>query len=70
MGRNTALRGLLDEAELSNAALGRAVVAAGAREGTHVGTNTTSVRPDAGWLSAALAGAETDRQRALPAAAA
>ncbi|MGH3874966.1 MAG: hypothetical protein ACRDSR_26280 [Pseudonocardiaceae bacterium] len=43
-GTNTALRGLLDEAELSNAALGRAVVAAGAREGAHVGTNTTSVR--------------------------
>ncbi|MGH3721829.1 MAG: hypothetical protein ACRDRI_23885 [Pseudonocardiaceae bacterium] len=38
------MRGLLEEAELSNAALGRAVVAAGARERTHVGTNTTSVR--------------------------
>ncbi|MGH3835199.1 MAG: hypothetical protein ACRDSF_05780, partial [Pseudonocardiaceae bacterium] len=43
-GRNTALRGLLDEAEMSNLALGRAVVAAGAREGKHLGTNTTSVR--------------------------
>ncbi len=43
-GKNTALRGLLDEAEMSNSALGRAVVAAGAREGKHVGTNTTSVR--------------------------
>jgi len=41
---NTALRGLLDEAQMSNIALGRAVVAAGAREGTHLGTNTTSVR--------------------------
>ncbi len=29
---------------MGNGALGRAVVAAGAREGTHVGTNTTSVR--------------------------
>lgn len=43
-GMNTALRGLLDEAELSNTALGRAVVAAGAREGIHLGTNTTSVQ--------------------------
>ncbi len=43
-GKNTALRGLLDEAELSNIALGRAVVAAGAREGIHLATNTTSVR--------------------------
>jgi len=41
---NTALRGLLDEAQMSNIALGHAVVAAGAREGTHLGTNTTSVR--------------------------
>lgn len=43
-GMNTALRGLLDEAEMSNIALGRAVVAAGAREGIHLATNTTSVR--------------------------
>jgi hypothetical protein len=43
-GKNTALRGLLDEAEMSNTALGRAVVAAGAREGTHLGANTTSVQ--------------------------
>jgi hypothetical protein len=43
-GENTALRALLDEAEMSNAALARAVVAAGAREGIHLGTNTTSVR--------------------------
>ncbi|GAB3162134.1 hypothetical protein GCM10027059_14120 [Myceligenerans halotolerans] len=43
-GVNTALRALLDEAGVSNAALARAVVAAGAREGVHVGTNTTSVR--------------------------
>jgi hypothetical protein len=43
-GENTALRVLLDEARMSNAALARAVVAAGAREGIHLGTNTTSVR--------------------------
>jgi hypothetical protein len=43
-GKNTASWELLDEAEMSNVALGRAVVAAGAREGTHLGTNTTSVR--------------------------
>ncbi len=43
-GGNSALRALLDEAGLSNAALGRAVVAAGAKEGVHVGTNATSVR--------------------------
>ncbi|MGH3931649.1 MAG: hypothetical protein ACRDTF_16945 [Pseudonocardiaceae bacterium] len=42
--KNTALRVLLDEAEMSNAGLGRAVVAAGAREGIHLGTDTTSVR--------------------------
>jgi len=34
---------LLDEAGLSNAALARAVVAAGAKEGIHIGTNPTSV---------------------------
>ncbi len=43
-GKNTALRVLLDEAGMTNAGLGRAVVAAGAKEGIHVGTNTTSVR--------------------------
>jgi hypothetical protein len=43
-GGNCALRALVDEAGLSNAALARAVVAAGAEEGAHVGTNTTSVR--------------------------
>ncbi len=43
-GKNTALRRLLDEAEMSNIALGRAVVAAGAKEGKHLGTNTTSVK--------------------------
>lgn len=43
-GDNSALRRLLDEASMSNAALARAVVAAGAREGVHIGTNTTSVR--------------------------
>jgi hypothetical protein len=40
---NAALRVLLDEAGLSNAALARAVVAAGAKEGIHLGTNPTSV---------------------------
>jgi len=39
-----ALGALLDEAGLSNAALARAVVAAGAEEGVHLGTNTTSVK--------------------------
>ncbi|MGH4006564.1 MAG: hypothetical protein ACRDTH_00055 [Pseudonocardiaceae bacterium] len=43
-GGNGALRALVDEAGLSNAALARAVVAAGAEEGVHVGTNTTSVK--------------------------
>jgi hypothetical protein len=38
------LRVLLDEVGMSNAALGRAVVAAGAEEGVHVGTSTTSVK--------------------------
>ncbi|MGH3941487.1 MAG: hypothetical protein ACRDTG_23230, partial [Pseudonocardiaceae bacterium] len=42
--KNTALRVLLDEAEMSNTGLGRAVVVAGAREGIHLGTDTTSVR--------------------------
>ncbi|WP_051407433.1 hypothetical protein [Nocardia sp. CNY236] len=40
---NQKLRNLLDEAEMSNGALARAVVAAGAEEGTHLATNTTSV---------------------------
>jgi hypothetical protein len=44
VGGNRLLRVLVDEAGLSNAALARAVVAAGAEEGVHVGTNTTSVR--------------------------
>jgi hypothetical protein len=43
-GSNPALRVLLDEAGMSNAALARAVVTAGAEEGVHVGTNTTSVK--------------------------
>lgn len=43
-GRNAELRALLDEAGLSNAALARAVVTAGAEEGVHIGTNTTSVK--------------------------
>jgi hypothetical protein len=43
-GGNSALRTLLDEAELSNAALARAVVTAGAERGEHGGTHTTSVR--------------------------
>ncbi len=42
-GKNSALRGLLDETEMSNAGLARAVVSAGAREGIHLGTVTTSV---------------------------
>ncbi|XVV02493.1 hypothetical protein ACQPW3_34825 [Actinosynnema sp. CA-248983] len=41
---NAALRALLDEADLSNAALARAVVTDGAAEGVHIGTNTTSVK--------------------------
>ena len=41
---NRTLRVLVEEAGLSNAALARAVVAVGAEEGVHVGTNTTSVR--------------------------
>ncbi|MGH3797381.1 MAG: hypothetical protein ACRDSP_21125 [Pseudonocardiaceae bacterium] len=43
-GNNSALRGLLDEGEMSNAGLARAVVSAGAREGIHLGTDTTSVK--------------------------
>ncbi|MGH3721825.1 MAG: hypothetical protein ACRDRI_23865 [Pseudonocardiaceae bacterium] len=43
-GGNHALRVLVDEAGLSHTALARAVVVAGAEEGVHVGTNTTSVR--------------------------
>lgn len=41
---NTVLRGLLDEAEMSNTSLAAAVVAAGAREGIHLGTSTTTVK--------------------------
>jgi len=40
---NTALARLLEAAALSNAALARAVVSAGAREGIHLGTNATAV---------------------------
>ena len=43
-GKNTALRVLLDEAEMSNSGLANAVVASGAREGIHLGTGTTSVK--------------------------
>ncbi|MGH3813336.1 MAG: hypothetical protein ACRDUV_12910 [Pseudonocardiaceae bacterium] len=43
-GGNTVLRALLDEAEMSNAGLARAVVNAAAREGRHLATSTTSVR--------------------------
>ncbi|MGH3804422.1 MAG: hypothetical protein ACRDTD_30645, partial [Pseudonocardiaceae bacterium] len=43
-GGNSALRALMDEAGVSNAALARAVVAVGAEQGAHVGTSTTSVR--------------------------
>jgi hypothetical protein len=41
---NSALRTLLEEAAISNAALSRGVVAAGAEEGVHLGTTPTSVR--------------------------
>ncbi|MDQ3403409.1 MAG: hypothetical protein M3548_08435 [Actinomycetota bacterium] len=41
---NLALSVLLDDAGMSNAALARAVVVAGAKEGIHVGTNPTSVK--------------------------
>ncbi|MGH3931612.1 MAG: hypothetical protein ACRDTF_16760, partial [Pseudonocardiaceae bacterium] len=41
---NTALRALLEEGEMSNAGLARAVVTMAAEEGIHVGTNTTAVR--------------------------
>ncbi|MGH3623917.1 MAG: hypothetical protein ACRDQ5_19355 [Sciscionella sp.] len=41
---NPALRALLDETRMSNTGLAQAVVAAGAEEGVHVGTNTTSVK--------------------------
>ncbi|MGH3623196.1 MAG: hypothetical protein ACRDQ5_15595 [Sciscionella sp.] len=41
---NPALRALLDEAGMSNTALAHAIVTAGAEEGVHVGTNTTSVK--------------------------
>ncbi|MGH3832946.1 MAG: hypothetical protein ACRDRS_21320, partial [Pseudonocardiaceae bacterium] len=44
VGGNTALRALLEEAEMSNAGLARAVVNAAAREGKHAGTSATSVR--------------------------
>ncbi|MGH4019529.1 MAG: hypothetical protein ACRDT0_09890 [Pseudonocardiaceae bacterium] len=43
-GKNSALRALLDEAEMSNTGLAAAVVAAAAREGKHAGTSTTSVK--------------------------
>ncbi|MGH4018515.1 MAG: hypothetical protein ACRDT0_04575 [Pseudonocardiaceae bacterium] len=43
-GGNTALRALLEEAEMSNAGLARAVVNAAAREGKHLGTSATTVR--------------------------
>jgi tetratricopeptide (TPR) repeat protein len=41
---NARLRGLLGESGLSNSALARSVVAAGAAENVHVGTTATSVR--------------------------
>ncbi|MGH3838588.1 MAG: hypothetical protein ACRDSF_23275, partial [Pseudonocardiaceae bacterium] len=43
-GGNGALRALLEEAEMSNAGLARAVVSAAAREGLHRATSTTTVR--------------------------
>ncbi|MGH3928052.1 MAG: hypothetical protein ACRDTT_35175, partial [Pseudonocardiaceae bacterium] len=41
---NNALQGLLDEAEMSNTGLARAVVQRGAREGIHLCTDTTAVK--------------------------
>lgn len=41
---NVVLQTLLHEAGMSNAGLARAVVAAGAEEGVHLGTNATSVK--------------------------
>lgn len=41
---NVMLRSLLEEAAMSNAGLARAIVAAGAEEGVHLGTNATSVK--------------------------
>lgn len=41
---NAALRALLDEANVSNAKLARAVIRAGAEEGVHLGTTPTSVK--------------------------
>jgi hypothetical protein len=43
-GMNSALQGLLNEAEMSNTGLARAVVQAGAREGIHLSTDTTAVK--------------------------
>lgn len=43
-GANLALRALLEEAELSNAGLARAVVSVATREGRHLATSATSVR--------------------------
>ncbi|MGH3802398.1 MAG: hypothetical protein ACRDTD_20180 [Pseudonocardiaceae bacterium] len=43
-GGNTALRALLEEAQMSNAGLARAVVSAAAREGRHLATTATTVR--------------------------
>ncbi len=43
-GFNTALRVMLDEADMTNTALALAVVLVGAEEGIHVGTNTTAIR--------------------------
>lgn len=41
---NSALRALLDEAEMSNGGLARALVTIGAREGRYLATSSTSVR--------------------------
>ncbi len=41
---NTALRVMVDEADMTNAGLAKAVVLAGAEEGIHVATTTTSIR--------------------------
>ncbi len=43
-GGNTALRVMVDEADMTNTGLAKAVVLAGAEEGIAVGTNTTAIR--------------------------
>ncbi len=68
-GKNTALRVLLDEAEMSNSGLANAVVASGAREGIHLGTGTTSVKRMLDGSQPRWPRPETGRGGAVPAAA-